>query len=59
MSMDPRDLLARSPMGRMQMAAVVICNVLIALDGFDGRSQGHVAEAVMMAVRFTIGGDVH
>src|SRR4051812_36974202 len=32
---DPRALLARSPMGRMQIAAVAICIVLTALDGFD------------------------
>lgn len=35
MSTDPRDLLARSPMGRMQVAAVAMCVVLTALDGFD------------------------
>ena len=35
MSKDPRELLARSPMGRMQVAAVAMCVVLTALDGFD------------------------
>src|SRR3954447_18411874 len=35
MSTDPRELLAGSPMGRMQVAAVGMCVVLTALDGFD------------------------
>src|SRR5438445_2961870 len=32
---DPRDLLARSPMGRMQLAAIAMCIAVTALDGFD------------------------
>jgi benzoate transport len=35
MNEDPRDILARSAMGRMQLAAVAMCIGLYALDGFD------------------------
>src|SRR5262245_54717516 len=35
MNKDPRDLLAHSPMSPMQQAAVAMCVVLTALDGFD------------------------
>ena len=35
MTDDPRDLLARLPMSRMQVAAVATCIVLNAIDGFD------------------------
>ena len=35
MNDDPRAILARSPMGRLQIAAVTLCVLLNALDGFD------------------------
>jgi len=32
---DPRDIIARSPMSRLQIVAVILCILLNALDGFD------------------------
>ena len=47
MTMDPRDLLARSPMSRLQVAVVGITIGLNALDGFDVLSISFASPGIM------------
>jgi len=46
MSNDPRQLLAHSPMGKLQVVAVVMCVLLYGLDGFDVLSISFAAPGI-------------
>lgn len=43
---DPRDILAREPMGRLQVVAVALCILLLAIDGFDVLSISFAAPGI-------------
>jgi benzoate transport len=46
MSDDPRQLLAHSPMGKLQLVVVVLCALLYGLDGFDVLSISFAAPGI-------------
>lgn len=46
MSIDPRQLLAHSPMGKLQVTAVVMCVLLFGVDGFDVLSISFAAPGI-------------
>lgn len=46
MTPDPRQILAREPMGRLQVAAVAVCILLLAVDGFDVLSISFAAPGI-------------
>jgi benzoate transport len=46
MSDDPRQLLAHSPMGKLQLVVVVLCMLLYGLDGFDVLSISFAAPGI-------------
>ena len=46
MSSDPRQILAREAMGRLQVAAVAVCVLLLAVDGFDVLSISFAAPGI-------------
>ena len=45
-SSDPRVILAQEPMGRLQVVAVALCIVLLAIDGFDVLSISFAAPGI-------------
>lgn len=46
MSKDPRVILAQEPMGRLQIVAVALCILLLAIDGFDVLSISFAAPGI-------------
>ena len=46
MPKDPRTMLAQEPMGRLQVVAVALCILLLAVDGFDVLSISFAAPGI-------------